>query len=139
MTATPAGKTPAPTIPRAPKTLTSTEGKAMWKAIWMTKAEQLIPAQDTFIATLACEMTEQINEMKEEIASEGNTVYINDGKTLVLHPLHKHVADLQKQVISLLKDLGFTPKDRSALALETAKTAESSFNAMRDRLESGEY
>lgn len=139
MTTTPAGKTPAPVVPRVPKTITSAEGKAMWKAIWTTKAEQLIPSQDIFIVTLICGMEEQMNDMKAEIALEGNTVWINDGKTLVLHPLHKHVADMQRQQINLLKDLGFSPKDRSALALETAKTAESSFNAMRDRLESGDY
>lgn len=135
----PAAGKQAVTVPRTPKTITTTEGKAMWKAIWMTKAEQLRPAQDTFLATLACEITEQINEMKAEIKGEGNTVYINDGKTLVLHPLHKHVSDLQKQVISILKDLGFSPKDRSTLALEAANTAQSSMEAMRNRLESGDY
>jgi P27 family predicted phage terminase small subunit len=126
-----------PKIPRVPKTITTPEGKELWKMLWQAKADQIIAAQDTFIIQLICETQETITRMKGIIDQEGDTMTINNGATYVLHPLHKQITDLTKQMTDLLRALGFSPADRAKLQVETNKGAANKFDEFRKRLNGG--
>jgi hypothetical protein len=100
----------------------SNDGMALWDRVWSSGSHWISPTFDIEILQLTCEMLDERTDLRRKVAIEG------DPKD------RRGLRELDKQIISNLSLLGFTPADRSRLGVAEvrAQTKLEKLRAMRD-------
>lgn len=106
-------------IPDPPRPL-GTAGLALWGRAWQTARRWLSPETDLELLLIVCEQLDERIALRIQVLRESKP---EDRKAL---------RDIDKQVVSGLSLLGFTPTDRGRLGLAEVKAA-SKLEDIRDR------
>lgn len=97
-------------------------GKALWDRIWSSGAAWLRPALDGDLVLMACEMTDERTMLRQ-------IVFTQTGAWRERRALR----EIDKQITSLLSQIGFSPTDRATLGIGEHKQHE--FAKIRQRIE----
>lgn len=119
---------PADGIPPVPSTL-GKSGRAFWTQAWRAAQAWLSPDLDVVAVESACQLVDQIAEMRRQVADDGlllsepivTPAGMVVGDRQVTHPLLKELRAAEKQLQSWLSTLGFDPTARSRLGLAEVK------------------
>jgi hypothetical protein len=112
---------PVREIPEPHRPLATNFGRRMWDAVWTAGAGWLKPNMDAEIVLMACEAID------ERVALR-NQVMLNSANWRERRGLR----ELDKQIASLLGQIGFAPADRAALGVTDGKQHE--FHEIRQRI-----
>ncbi|NDC49660.1 MAG: hypothetical protein EBZ61_11395 [Micrococcales bacterium] len=99
-----------------------THGKELWHRIWSSGAAWLRPALDGDIVLMACEMTDERTVLRQ-------IVFTQSGAWRERRALR----EIDRQITSLLSQIGFSPTDRATLGIGEHKQHE--FAKIRQRIE----
>lgn len=97
-------------------------GKELWRRIWSSGAAWLRPALDGDIVLMACEMTDERTVLRRIVFQ--NTDRWRERRAL---------REIDKQITSLLSQIGFSPTDRATLGIGDHQQHE--FAKIRNRIE----
>ena len=97
-------------------------GRALWDRIWSSGAAWLRPALDGDIVLMACEMTDERTVLRQ-------IVFTQSGAWRERRALR----EIDRQITSLLSQIGFSPTDRATLGIGEHKQHE--FAKIRQRIE----
>ena len=111
----------ASNIPDPHRTLGS-HGRALWDRIWSSGAAWLRPALDGDIVLMACEMTDERTVLRQIVFTDNSRW--RDRRAL---------REIDRQITSLLSQIGFSPTDRATLGIGEHKQHE--FSKIRERIE----
>jgi hypothetical protein len=93
----------------------------MWDAVWLAGAGWLKPNMDAEIVMMCCEAIDEREFLRREVMANGS-----------LWRERRALRELDKQIASLLGQIGFAPSDRAQLGISDAKTSD--FTALRERI-----
>jgi len=108
-------------IPEPHRTL-GVYGRALWDRVWSSGAAWLRPALDGDLVLMACEMTDERQQLR-------SIVFTRDGAWRERRALR----EIDRQITSMLSQIGFSPTDRATLGIGDHKQHE--FNDIRRRIE----
>lgn len=111
----------ASNVPEPHRTL-GVHGRALWDRVWSSGAAWLRPALDGDIVLMACEMTDERSMLR-------SIVFTQQGAWRERRALR----EIDRQITSLLSQIGFSPTDRATLGIGEHKQHE--FNDIRRRIE----
>ena len=97
-------------------------GKELWQRIWSSGAAWLRPVFDGDIVLMACEMTDERTVLRQ-------IVFTQSGAWRERRALR----EIDRQITSLLSQIGFSPTDRATLGIGEHKQHE--FAKIRQRIE----
>jgi hypothetical protein len=97
-------------IPEPHRPLATPFGKRLWDAVWMAGAAWLKPNMDAEIVLMACEAVDERVMLR-------NAVMLNPANWRERRGLR----ELDKQIASLLGQIGFSPTDRATLGVNDGK------------------
>jgi len=97
-------------------------GRALWDRIWSSGAAWLRPALDGDLVLMACEMTDERTMLRQ-------IVFTQQGAWRERRALR----EIDRQITSLLSQIGFSPTDRATLGIGEHKQHE--FSKIRERIE----
>jgi len=106
----------------APHRPLGAHGQALWQRIWSSGAAWLRPALDGDIVLMACEMTDERTVLRQ-------IVFTQTGAWRERRALR----EIDRQITSLLSQIGFSPTDRATLGIGEHKQHE--FAKIRQRIE----
>ena len=99
-----------------------THGKELWHRIWTSGAAWLRPALDGDLILMACEMTDERTVLRQ-------IVFTNQSAWRERRALR----EIDRQITSLLSQIGFSPTDRASLGI--GEHQEHEFAKIRQRIE----
>lgn len=109
-------------LPEPHRTLSERYGRRMWNAIWTSGAGWLKPNMDAELVLMACEAIDERIQLRSQV---------------MLNPQNwrerRALRELDRQIASLLGDLGFSPADRASLGVGEVKQNE--FQQIRERIQ----
>lgn len=108
-------------VPEPHRTL-GTHGRALWDRVWSSGAAWLRPALDGDLVLMACEMTDERQQLRA-------IVFTQQGAWRERRALR----EIDRQITSMLSQIGFSPTDRATLGIGEHKQHE--FNDIRRRIE----
>ena len=97
-------------------------GKMLWERVWSAGASWLRPALDGDLVLMACEMTDERTQLRSMVFSNMNA-----------WRERRALREIDRQITSLLSQIGFSPTDRATLGIGEHKQHE--FNNIRQRIE----
>lgn len=97
-------------IPEPHRPIATAFGRRMWDAVWTAGAAWLKPNMDAEIVLMACEAIDERVQLR-------NQVMLNTGSWRERRGLR----ELDRQIASLLGQIGFSPTDRANLGLGETK------------------
>lgn len=97
-------------IPEPHRPIATAFGRRMWDAVWTAGAAWLKPSMDAEIVLMACEAIDERVQLR-------NQVMLNTGSWRERRGLR----ELDRQIASLLGQIGFSPTDRANLNLGETK------------------
>jgi hypothetical protein len=97
-------------------------GKALWDRVWTSGASWLRPALDGDLILMACEMTDERTVLRQ-------IVFADTSKWRERRALR----EIDRQITSLLSQIGFSPTDRASLGIGDHKEHE--FSKIRQRID----
>jgi len=108
-------------IPIPHRTL-GTHGAALWQRVWTSGATWLRPSLDGDTVLMMCEMTDERSVLRQ-------TVFANAGAWRERRGLR----EIDRQITSLLGQIGFSPTERSTLG--ASEVTQHEFSDMRRRID----
>lgn len=99
-----------------------THGKELWHRIWSSGAAWLRPALDGDLILMACEMTDERTVLRQ-IVFTNQTAWRE----------RRALREIDRQITSLLSQIGFSPTDRASLGI--GEHQEHEFAKIRQRIE----
>jgi hypothetical protein len=109
-------------IPEPHRPIATAFGRRLWDAVWGAGAAWLKPSMDSEIVLMACEAIDERIQLR-------NQVMLNGG----LWRERRALRELDRQIASLLGQIGFSPTDRANLGIGEHKNHE--FHEIRARIE----
>jgi len=109
-------------VPEPHRPIATAFGRRMWDAVWMAGASWLKPQMDSEIVLMACEAIDERVQLR-------NQVMLNPASWRERRGLR----ELDKQIASLLGQIGFAPSDRANLGIGETKNNE--FHEIRARIQ----
>jgi len=109
-------------IPEPHRPIATAYGRRMWDAVWMAGASWLKLSMDGEIVLMACEAIDERVQLR-------NQVMLNPASWRERRGLR----ELDKQIASLLGQIGFAPSDRANLGIGEQKNHE--FHEIRARIQ----
>jgi len=109
-------------IPEPHRPIATAYGRRMWDAVWLAGAAWLKPSMDSEIVLMACEAIDERVQLR-------NQVMLNPASWRERRGLR----ELDKQIASLLGQIGFAPSDRANLGIGESKNHE--FHEIRARIQ----
>lgn len=109
-------------VPEPHRPIATAFGRRMWDAVWNAGASWLKPGMDAEIVLMACEAIDERVQLR-------NQVMLNPGSWRERRGLR----ELDKQIASLLGQIGFSPTDRANLGVGEMKHHE--FHEIRARIQ----
>lgn len=109
-------------IPEPHRPLATSYGKRMWEGVWQAGASWLKPSLDSEIVLMVCEMLDERIQLRQRVLV--NPDAWRDRRAL---------RELDRQISSLLGQLGFSPTDRAHLGAISTKTHD--LSNLRARIE----
>jgi len=106
-------------IPEPPRPIVTEAAKALWNRTWTMGQTWLSPQTDIELLLMTCEMVDERWNLRIKVLQDNRPEE------------RKGLRDLEKQLISNLSLLGFTPTDRSRLGLAEVKKV-SKLEALRN-------
>jgi hypothetical protein len=97
-------------------------GRVLWDRIWSSGAAWLRPALDGDIVLMACEMTDERSVLRRIVFTQPASWRERRG-----------LREIDRQITSLLSQIGFSPTDRATLGIGDHKQHE--FAKIRQRIE----
>jgi hypothetical protein len=97
-------------------------GLALWRRIWSSGAAWLRPALDGDLVLMACEMTDERSVLRRIVFTQPSSWRERRG-----------LREIDRQITSLLSQIGFSPTDRATLGIGDHKQHE--FAKIRQRIE----
>lgn len=97
-------------------------GRALWDRIWSSGAAWLRPALDGDLVLMACEMTDERTMLRQ-------IVFTQQGAWRERRALR----EIDRQITSLLSQIGFSPTDRATLGIGEHQQHE--FTKIRQRIQ----
>lgn len=88
-------------------------GQALWNRIWTSGAAWLKPSIDGELSLMVCEMTDERVRLRAQVFRSADDWRSRRG-----------LRELDRQIASLLGQLGFSPTDRATLGVGEVKTHE---------------
>lgn len=113
---------PVHSIPEPHRKLAENYGLRLWNAVWTAGASWLKPSMDAEVVLMACEAIDERVMLR-------NTVMLNPNQWRERRALR----ELDKQIASLLGQLGFSPTERAQLGVSNEQRNE--FAAIRARID----
>jgi hypothetical protein len=86
-------------------------GRALWDRIWAMGVQWISPTSDLEILLLTCEAVDERADLRLEVMASGD------------RQLRRGLRELDRQIMSSLSELGFTPTARSRLGVAEVKAA----------------
>ena len=109
-------------IPEPHRTLSERYGRRMWDAVWLAGASWLKPHMDAELVLMACEAIDERIQLRSQVMLNPDSWRERRG-----------LRELDKQIASLLGQIGFAPTDRANLGIGDSKTHD--FNDIRARIQ----
>ena len=109
-------------VPEPHRPIATAFGRRMWDAVWLAGASWLKPSMDSEIVLMACEAIDERVQLR-------NQVMLNPASWRERRGLR----ELDKQIASLLGQIGFAPSDRANLGIGETKNHE--FHEIRARIQ----
>ncbi len=109
-------------IPEPHRPIATAFGRRMWDAVWTAGAAWLKPNMDAEIVLMACEAIDERVQLRNQVMLNPNAWRERRG-----------LRELDKQISSLLGQIGFSPTDRANLGLGETKHHE--FHEIRARIQ----
>jgi len=109
-------------IPEPHRPIATAFGRRMWDAVWSAGASWLKLGMDAEIVLMACEAIDERVQLR-------NQVMLNTGSWRERRGLR----ELDRQIASLLGQIGFSPTDRANLGIGDHKQHD--FNEIRARIQ----
>jgi len=106
-------------VPEPPRPIVTEAAKALWNRTWTMGQTWLSPQTDIELLLMTCEMVDERWNLRIKVLQDNRPEE------------RKGLRDLEKQLISNLSLLGFTPTDRSRLGLAEVKKV-SKLEALRN-------
>ena len=106
-------------VPEPPRPIMTEAAKALWERTWTMGQTWLSPQTDIELLLMTCEMVDERWNLRIKVLQDNRPEE------------RKGLRDLEKQLISNLSLLGFTPTDRSRLGLAEVKKV-SKLEALRN-------
>jgi hypothetical protein len=97
-------------------------GRALWDRIWSSGAAWLRPALDGDIVLMACEMTDERTVLRQIVFTQAGA-----------WRERRALREIDRQITSLLSQIGFSPTDRATLGIGEHRQHE--FAKIRQRIE----
>jgi len=113
---------PVTSIPEPHRPLSDNYGRRLWNAVWTAGASWLRPSMDAEVVLMACEAIDERVQLR-------TTVMLNPTQWRERRALR----ELDRQVASLLGQLGFSPAERANLGVTDEQRNE--FAALRARID----
>lgn len=95
-------------------------GKELWDKVWLTGATWISPNTDTELLLMTCEMIDERWNLRVKV------MQTDDSK------MRRGLRELDRQIVSNLSLMGFSPSDRSRLGVAEVK-AKSKLQELLDR------
>lgn len=95
-------------------------GREAWSRLWTAGAGWLSPKTDLGIMTRLCEYLDERYAIGQEISEDGYTVRGSQGQVRP-HPLLARLQVIDAGILAIEKSCGFTPADRTRMAVVEAK------------------
>jgi len=95
-------------------------GKELWDKVWLTGATWISPNTDTELLLMTCEMIDERWNLRVKV------MQTDDSK------MRRGLRELDRQIVSNLSLMGFSPSDRSRLGVAEIK-AKSKLQELLDR------
>ena len=109
-------------VPEPHRPIATAYGRRMWDAVWLAGASWMKPHMDGEIVLMACEAIDERVQLRNEV---------------MLNPAswreRRGLRELDKQIASLLGQIGFAPSDRANLGIGETKNYE--FHEIRARIQ----
>lgn len=102
------------TIPTSPSGSLKAYGKKIWDRVFQYEH---ITEEDYDAVLLFCKLFDERKKMEDYLKKFGDLLWINNDTNLVVHPYVKRIAEVDKTVLTLLKELGLTSLSRDTLGL----------------------
>jgi len=99
-----------------------THGRVLWDRVWTSGASWLRPALDGDIVLMACEMVDERSQLRTIVFTQ-QTAWRE----------RRALREIDRQITSLLSQIGFSPTDRATLGIGDTKQHE--FNDIRRRIQ----
>ena len=113
---------PLTEMPEPHRPLSANHGMRLWNAVWTSGASWLKPSMDAEMVLMACEAIDERVALRYEVLS--NPSQWRERRAL---------RELDRQVASLLAQLGFSPSERASLGVGGEQRND--FAAIRARIE----
>ena len=97
-------------------------GRALWHRVWTSGASWLRPSLDGDLVLMACEMTDERSMLRQIVFSDQTAWRERRG-----------LRELDRQITTLLSQIGFSPTDRASLGIGEIRDHE--FADIRRRIE----
>ncbi len=97
-------------------------GRALWVRVWTSGASWLRPSLDGDLVLMACEMTDERSVLRQMVFTDATAWRERRG-----------LREIDRQITSLLAQIGFSPTDRATLGIGDIKQHE--FQDIRRRIE----
>ena len=97
-------------------------GRVLWHRVWTSGAAWLRPSLDGDLVLMACEMTDERSVLRQVVFTDSTAWRERRG-----------LREIDRQITSLLSQIGFSPTDRASLGLGEVKQHE--FADIRRRIE----
>lgn len=97
-------------------------GRALWQRVWTSGAAWLRPSLDGDLVLMACEMTDERSVLRQVVFTNSTAWRERRG-----------LREIDRQITSVLSQIGFSPTDRAGLGLGEAERHD--FAAIRRRIE----
>lgn len=107
-------------IPEPPRPIVTEAAKALWNRTWSMGQTWLSPQTDIELLLMTCEMVDERWNLRIKVLQDNRPEE------------RKGLRDLERQLISNLSLLGFTPTDRSRLGVAEVKKI-SKLEALREQ------
>jgi hypothetical protein len=112
---------PTSHIPEPHRPLATPYGQRLWSQIWTSGAGWLKQNMDTELVLMLCELTDERIQMKVRL--QNNPDSWRDRRAL---------REIDRQIITLLGQIGFTPSERGLLG--TGETTKHEFSDLHKRI-----
>lgn len=109
-------------MPEPHRPLSTSYGRRMWDGIWKAGASWLKPNLDAEIVLMVCEMLDERIQLRQRVLMNADAW--RDRRAL---------REIDRQISSLLGQLGFSPTDRAHLGAMSSNTHE--LSNLRSRIE----
>lgn len=108
-------------IPEPHRPLATAYGRRLWNAVWTAGASWLKPQMDAELVLMACEAVDERVQLR-------NAVMLNPASWRERRGLR----EIDKQIASLLGQIGFSPTDRAQLGI--GETKQNDLISIRERI-----